>query len=139
MDAMAIFLTGLKAWTPTAVSVLLIPIILWLINQLQKNEKDGFSRDAALKKELSEQTATAIKAMAEQFDKNRTETDRRFDEQARRIGILEQDAVRKEEFYQATSGWRTEINRLSDQITVQMASTMDKIIALWREKGKNET
>jgi hypothetical protein len=139
MEALSVFLSGLKAWTPTAVSALLIPIILWLISQLQKNERDGVARDAALKKELSEQTTVALKAMTDLLEKHRTEVDRRLDDQSRRISILELESVRKEEFYQATSGWRTEINRLSDIITTQMASTMDKIIALWREKGKNET
>jgi hypothetical protein len=138
MDALTVFLTGLKAWAPTAATVILIPLIIWLNSQIQKNEKDNCARDAVMKKELSEQTSAAIKAMTEQLEKNRIETDRRFDDQARRISILEQDVVRKEEFYQATSGWRTEINRLSDLISTQMDSTMDKIIALWRDKGKPE-
>lgn len=139
MEPLTIILTGVKAWAPTVVSVLLIPIILWIISQVEKNERESFSRDATQKKDFSEALAAALKAMTDQFDKNRQDTYQRIEDQVRRICILEQEAVRKEEFYQATSGWRTEINRLSDQISATMNSTMDKIIALWREKGKNET
>lgn len=138
MDPLSIFLSGIKAWAPTAVSGLLIPIILWLINQLQKNEKDDAARTSSLKKEIAEQNATTLKCITEQLEKFRLEVEQRFKEHERRICILEQDAVKREEYFKTTSGWRTELNRLSDLVMAQMASTMDKIIELWRER-KDET
>jgi hypothetical protein len=138
MDALTVFLTGLKAWAPTAATVILIPLIIWLNSQIQKNEKDNCARDAAMKTEFADQMEGLKKSVIDQLEKYQDETNKRFDEHERRIRILEQDAVRKEEFLRTTSGWRTEINRLSDLIMTQMTGISNKIIDLWRDKGKGE-
>lgn len=125
MNAWTIFISNVQQWGSFVVSVVLVPLVVYLISQIQKNS----AADAKRAEELKEYVSDQVEKLEKEFQK-------KIEDHDRRIACLESDSLKKEEFYQAISGWRTEVNRLSDLITTQFFAFTERIIELWKGKGK---
>jgi Tfp pilus assembly protein PilV len=122
MDFVPVLTNIVKSWAPSLVTVILIPLIMYLTSQIQKNGKDDAERYQQLKQFVSDQ----IKSMKDEMEK-------RLDDYGRRLSCLEMDTVKKDEYYRENSGWRAELYRLSDQITNMLKEFPKMIIELWKE------
>lgn len=137
MDFFQIIGEFLKTWSSTAMSGLLIPLILYLSKKIQNNGDEDKNRMDQLKALFASQFESFRKEVEAQLQQHRNELEKRIDEHSRRLIALEMDSVKKDEYYRENSGWRSEINRLSDQITTVLTAVNDKVIEIWKEK-KNE-
>jgi len=105
----------IQSWGPTAISSVLIYVVIFLIKKIDAHsEKDD--KSAA---ELREYINKSLNAFGE------------------RLSIVEKDYVKNDFFFRELSGWKSEINRLSDQITNQFMVFSQNIINLL-SRGKNE-
>jgi len=100
-----------RSWGPSAVSSVLVIVVLYLIKKI----------DASSKKD--EQRATELRS-----DINKT-----LNSFGERLSKVEHYYVKREDFHRELSGWKTEINRISDQITNQFMSFSQNIIQLFSQ------
>lgn len=124
----------LSTWSSTVISGLLIPLILYLAKKIQSNGDEDRNRMEQMKALLAAQLESFRKEIEAQLQRHRDELEKRIDEHSRRLIALEMDSVKKDEYYRENSGWRSEINRLSDQLTTILTAFNDKVIDLWKGK-----
>jgi predicted nucleic acid-binding Zn-ribbon protein len=124
MDFAALF--GIfQAWGPSAISSVLVLVVLYLIKKVDKNGAE----DARRAESFQEQLKTRVAELRNDMSKT-------LEDHGRRLSYIEKEYTQNEVFFQQLSGWRTEINRLSDQINTQFMAFTQNIIQLFR--GKNE-
>ena len=124
MDLLAL-LKLFQSWGPSAISSALIIVVMYLVKELHKNNKADEERAQSLRnmvdsklKELRENTAKVL------------------DEHGRRISSIELEYVKREEFYRDLGGWKDDISRLSDKLSVFSVEINRNIIELW--KGRKD-
>ncbi|MCL2210191.1 MAG: hypothetical protein FWC19_06495 [Treponema sp.] len=96
------FINLLQSWGPTAASSLLIFIVSFLIRKINAISDKDEARTAKLHNDIQKIHA----------DVNHT-----LNSFGERLTRVENDSVKSEFFYREMQGWRSEINRVSDQIT----------------------
>jgi predicted nucleic acid-binding Zn-ribbon protein len=114
-----------QAWGPSAISSVLVVVVLYLIKKVDKNGAE----DARRAESFQEQLKTRVAELRNDMSKT-------LEDHGRRLSYIEKEYTQNEVFFQQLSGWRTEINRLSDQINTQFMAFTQNIIQLFR--GKNE-
>ncbi len=118
MDFAALF-SLVQSWGPTAISSLLVIVVLYLVKKVDKNGEDDKKRA----KDFQDSFENKIKGLRE-------DTAKVLDEHGRRLSCIELEYIRRETFYRELGGWKDDINRLSGQITEFNRS----IIELWKDK-----
>jgi hypothetical protein len=83
-----------------------------LLRKLDENGKKDEERAERLRAAMT----TEINSMAKRFEERFAASDKKFDDLALRVSCVERDYLPREEHYKEFSGWRAEINRLSDLI-----------------------
>jgi len=116
----SVFFIVLQKWGSTAVSILLIFVVSFLIKQINKNADNEKSRVAGLHNDI-------IKI---HDDVNKT-----LNGFGERLTRVEHEYVKRETFLNELSGWRTEINRLHDHFNNNFTSFTQNIIQVLT-KGK---
>jgi hypothetical protein len=114
MEWLALFKIMFQQWGPTAVSTVLIFVVAFLIRKI-----DSYSK-------RDEERANAMRA----------ELNKALDGFGARLSVVEKDYVKSEYFFRELSGWKSEINRLSDQITNQFMVFTQNIIQLFSQGNK---
>ena len=120
-----LLLTKVELWGSPAATILLIVSVLSLHRRLKKYEDENTKNDEQLKNFIT----TKLKEEKEEIAKNHTEL-------KNRISYLEMESIRSDTFYRELAGWKTEINRLNDNVTKMFSESMNKIIELWKEKNQ---
>jgi len=114
MELLALLKILLQQWGPTAVSVVLIFVVVFLIRKIDTNSKNDEERAKAM----------------------RTDLNKTIDGFGARLSTVEKDYVKNDFYYREMSGWKSEINRLSDQITNQFMVFTQNIIQLFSQGNK---
>jgi hypothetical protein len=112
MDFITALLSLVQSWGPSAITAVLVLVVTHLGRGLDKNSK----ADDARFKELRDHIAKSIDALRVEMTKQIENTIRRVDEQARDIAYIKVEYVKKADYFQDNSGWRTDINRIFDQL-----------------------
>ena len=103
-----------QSWGSTAISSVLIYVVIFLIRKIdahyEKNEKSASDMREYINKSLNN-----------------------FGE---RLSTVEKDYVKNDFFFRELSGWKSEINRLSDQITSQFMVFTQNILQLFSQGKK---
>ncbi len=97
----------------TVPSLLVLAFVVGLL--VRKIEENG-KKDEERSKELRTAVTSQMNAMEERFEERFSLTGRRLEELSNRVSCVERDYLPREEHYKEFSGWRAEINRLSDLI-----------------------
>ena len=112
MEWAALF-SVIQSWGPTAISSTLVFVVIYLIRKIDANsEKNSHSAQ-----ELRDYINNALNSFGT------------------RLSTVEKDYTKNEFFYRELSGWKTEINRLSDQINANFTVLIRNIIEIL-SKGK---
>jgi len=109
-----LLLTQILKWSPTAITTLLVFAVAFLIKKSDSNAKKEEERAAKLREEINK----TLNSFGERLTK------------------VEHDYVKNEFFLRELSGWKSEINRLSDQITNQFMVFSQNIIQLFNQGNK---
>jgi hypothetical protein len=121
MREVAMELAGLlqlfQSWGPSAISSALVFVVLYLIKKVDTNSKK------------IETNAMEAASRAEVLRDDINKTLNSFGE---RLSIVEKDYVKNDFFFRELSGWKSEINRLSDQISSQFMAFTQSIIQLFK-------
>ena len=104
----------LSQWGSTAISTVLIFVVVHLIKKINTNSKKEEERLNALRGDI-----------------NKT-----LDGFGARLSAFERDYVKSEYFFRELSGWKSEINRLSDQITNQFMAFSQNILQIFSQGKK---
>jgi hypothetical protein len=115
-----------QSWGPSAISSCLVVVVLYLIKRVEKNSEE----DARRAKAFQDQLETRVGEL-------RSDVNRILDDYGKRLLYVEKEYTRNEVFLRELSGWRAEINRLSDQITSLFASVSQNIFQMLN-RGKHE-
>jgi uncharacterized protein YoxC len=118
MDWLALFKI-FQAYGPTAISSVLVVVVLSLIKQVHKNGEDDKERaknyQALLDSSLKELRGDTFKVL---------------EEHGRKISYIELEYVRRESFYRELGGWKDDINRLFSHVSDFNKSVTD----LWKDR-----
>ena len=109
------FISLLQSWGPTAASSVVIFIVSFLIKKI--------SADAA-------KDEARIKSLREDITKMRCDVNNTLNSFGERLSLVEKDYVDKEFFFRELQRWRSEINRVSDQISNCFSSLTQNIFQL---------
>jgi len=123
MDWAALFKI-FQSWGPSAISSVLVVVVIYLIKRVKENGEADNKRAQNLQACLDEK----VKEL-------RTDVNKTIEDHGRRLSYIELEYVRRETFYRELGGWKGDINRLSDLITTQFMNFTKSIIELWKEKG----
>jgi len=113
-----------QSWGPSAISSVLVIVVLYLIKRVNENGVDDNKRAQKLQACLDEK----IKEL-------RTDMSKTIEDHSKRLSYIEMEYVRRETFYRELGGWKDDINRLSGQISTQFIEFTKGVIELWKEKG----
>jgi len=113
-----------ETWGPSAVSAVLIVVVLYLINRVNKAGEENTKRARG----FQEQIDTRLKDL-------RDSTTAILDEHGRRISNIELEYVRRETYYRDLGGWKDDIKQLSSETSAQFREIRGSIQDLW--KGGN--
>jgi hypothetical protein len=104
-----------QSWGPSAISSVLVIVVLFLIKKVDADSKKDELRAEKLREDINKK----LNGFGE------------------RLSAVEKDYVKNDFFFRELSGWKSEINRLSDQITNQFMVFTQNIIQLFN-RGKSE-
>ncbi|MCL2722210.1 MAG: hypothetical protein FWD47_12850 [Treponema sp.] len=104
----------LQSWGPSALTGVLVVIVLHFIKKVDDNSK---------KEE-------------ERAEKLRADINKTLNSFGERLSIVEKDYVKNDFFFREMSGWKTEINRMSDLIVNQFMVFSQNIIQLLSQRTK---
>ena len=108
------FISLLQSWGPSAASSVLILVVILLIKKIEKDSRKDEERAAKLREEINH----TLNSFGE------------------RLSRFEHEYVKSESFHRELSGWRSEINRISDQINSQFTLLVQNIMQLFNQGGK---
>jgi len=124
-------LNQILSWSPTAISTLILIVLVLLIRKMIRNEKAQIEQTnnlhICIKKDLSDIRTDSAKAL----DEIKSNTTKTLEEHSRRISNLELEYVRRDTFYRELGGWKDDINGLSGRFS----EFTRNIIELWKSKG----
>jgi len=124
-------LNQILSWSPTAISTLILFILVFLIRKMIRNEKAQIKQTnnlhICIKKDLADIRTDSAKAL----DEIKSNTTKTLEEHSRRISNLELEYVRRDTFYRELGGWKDDINGLSGRFS----EFTRNIIELWKSKG----
>ena len=103
-----------QSWGPSAISSVLVIVVIYLIRKI----------DASSKKD------------EERAEKLRASINNTLDGFGLRLSAVERDYMKNDFFFREMSGWRSEINRLSDQINSQFTVLIQNVIQLFNQGRK---
>jgi hypothetical protein len=109
---MAALITQLLQYGTTPALLVLAALVGVLVKKLDDNGK----KDEARAEKLQAAMTAEMNAMAKRFDDRAAATDKKVEDLSNRVSCVERDYLPREEHYKEFSGWRAEINRLSDLI-----------------------
>ena len=118
MDIVALF-GLLQSWGPSAISAVLVVVVLYLIKQVHKANEDSTKRAQGFQNQID----SRLKELRE----NTTAV---LDEHSRRIKYLELEYVKRETFYRELGGWKDDIKQLSNETSAQFREIRKSIFEL---------
>jgi len=113
-----------QSWGPSAISSVLVVVVLYLIKRVDKNGEDD--------KKRAQDFQACLDAKVKEL---RADMSKTIEDHGKRLSYIEMEYMKREAFYRELSGWRNEINRLSSQISSQFMDFTRNIIELWKEKN----
>jgi hypothetical protein len=113
----------IQSWGPSAISSVLVFIVLYLLKQVNKNSEDDAIRAKKFQDSLDEKTKEL-----------RSDVNKTIEDHGKRLSYIELEYVRRDTFYRELGGWKDDINRLSSQISTQFMEFTKGTIELWKEK-----
>jgi hypothetical protein len=123
MDWAALFKI-FQSWGPSAISSALVVVVIHLIRLVNKNSEKEDGRAAAFQKQLDAKV-----------EKVREDIGKTLGDHGRRIAYIETEYVRRDTFYRELSGWKEDINRLSDKIDALGADFAARVIEVWKGRS----
>jgi hypothetical protein len=125
MDFPALFRV-FQSWGPSAISSVLVIVTLYLIKKVDENSKE----DAKRAKVFQEQLDAKVSGLYDTIQKG-------LEAHSKRLSYIEMEYTKNSVFYEQLSGWRTEVNRLSDKSDGHHSQIIQYIVDLLH-KGKHE-
>ena len=125
MDFAALFRV-FQSWGPSAISSVLVVVVLYLIKKVDANGKE----DAARAKVFQEQLEAKVSGLYDTIHKE-------LEAHGKRLSYIEMEYTKNSVFYEQLSGWRTEINRLADKSDGHHTQIVQYILDLLN-RGRNE-
>jgi hypothetical protein len=108
-----------QSWGPSAVSSVLVIVVLYLIKRVDENSKE----DARRAKVFQEQLEAKVSELYDTIHKG-------LEAHGKRLSYIEMEYTKNSVFYEQLSGWRTEINRLADKSDGHHAQIIQYILDL---------
>jgi hypothetical protein len=132
MEFIAALLAQAQAWGPSAVTAVLVLVVIHLNKQLGRNGERDAKQSEELGRQINGLAGALRQEFAEQIKGLREDLARRLDEHERRISCIERDYTQNVDFHRELGGWRTELNRLSDLLVTQFMQFTKNTIELWK-------
>ena len=112
-----------QSWGPSAISSVLVLVVLYLIKHVDKNFEDDKKRA----RDFQDCLESKIKELRNDISKT-------LEDHGRRLSYIELEYVKREVFYRELGGWKDDINRMSGQIATLITDMNKGIVELWKEK-----
>jgi hypothetical protein len=115
-----------QSWGPSAISSVLVVVVLYLIKKVDENSKEDAKRASIFQEQLEARVSELYNTIHKGLEAH-----------SKRLSYIEMEYTRNSVFYEQLSGWRTEINRLVDKTDGHHAQTIQYILDLLK-RGKHE-
>ena len=112
-----------QSWGPSAITSALVVVVVYLV----KKVNDAGKEEALRSKNLQDNLDSKVKEVKR--DINNT-----LVEHSRELSYIKMECIMRDTFYRELSGWKEDINRLSNQINSLVPDFMTRIIELWKEQ-----
>jgi hypothetical protein len=109
----------IQSWGPSAISSVLVIVVIYLIKKVDENSRE----DASRAKAFQEQLETKVSGLYDTIHKG-------LEAHSKRISYIEMEYTKNSVFYEQLSGWRTEVNRLADKSDGHHAQIVQYILDL---------
>lgn len=119
-----------QSWGPSAISSVLVIVVLYLIKKVDEIGKSNADRTEELQKDFDNRIDGVREQFSVRFQEHKMDMERVYSEHSRRLSYIEQEYTKNDMFLRELSGWKGEINRLSDQISTQFMSFTSSIIQI---------
>jgi len=103
-----------QSWGPSAISSVLVFVVVYLIKKIDANSKKDEERGAKLREEINK----TLNSFGE------------------RLSNVEHNYVKNDFFFRELSGWKSEINRLADKVDSKFESLAQNIIQVINKGNK---
>lgn len=116
---MEALLAKLSSYGTGPVLLVVAALLGWILKKLDENNRKDEERttsDEARAEKLKAAITAQMNAMEDRFEERFASADKRIEALANRVSSVERDYLPRDEHYKEFSGWRAEINRLSDLI-----------------------
>jgi hypothetical protein len=116
---MEALLAKLSSYGTGPVLLVVAALLGWILRKLDENNRKDEERtasDEARAEKLKAAITSQMNAMEDRFEERFASADKRIEALANRVSYVERDYLPRDEHYKEFSGWRAEINRLSDLI-----------------------
>lgn len=117
---------AISQYGSTPALLVLLALVAVLIRKIDQNataDRDRHEQDKLAHDDLYRNLVAVVKESETRTDERIRSLEDTHGDLARRVNLMERDYLPRDEHYKEFSGWRSEINRLSDLI-----------IQLWKEK-----
>jgi hypothetical protein len=115
-----------QSWGPSAISSVLVIVVLYLLKKVDENSKDDAKRAKAFQDQLEAKVGELYNTIHKELEAH-----------SKRISYIEMEYTKNAVFYEQLSGWRAEINRLADKTDDHHEQIIQYILNLLN-RGKNE-
>ena len=122
-----------QSWGPTAISSILIVVTLYLIKKIDTNSKKDEMRSSELHQYINKELGNFSAKLSTVEKELLGYINETFSSYSTKLSIVEKDYVKNDFFFRELSGWRSEINRMSDQINSQFTILIQNIIQLFNQ------
>jgi hypothetical protein len=116
----------IQGWGPSAISSVLVIVVLYLIKKVDENSKEDARRATVFQKQIEARVSELYSTIHKGLEAH-----------SKRLSYIEMEYTKNSVFYEQLSGWRTEINRLADKSDGHHAQLTQYILDLL-SRGKNE-
>lgn len=119
----------IQSWGPTAISSVLIIVVLYLIKKIDANSEKDLKLIDELRREIKENSEKDSARMIEIRDYINVT----LNSFGSRLSAVEKEYTKSDMFHRELSGWKAEINRLSDQVFSNFTELTKQIIGLFMQ------
>ena len=137
MDWEALFAV-LLPWGPSAISSVLVVVVVNFIKKIDNFEKNLVRQNAEIQLQLETKIAGVKEQFNLRFKEMQHDLERVYSDHNNRILYIEHDYTKNDSFWRELSGWKAEINHLSDRFADQYAALNQNILQLANKRSRGD-
>ena len=128
-------LAEVLSWWPSAVSSILVIVVLSFIRKIDTMEKTNAAQNEELQKHIEFKITEVREQFNVRFKELKHDMERVYLDHSNRISYIEHEYTKNDSFWRELSGWKSEIHNLSNQFADHYLALNKNILQLANKGG----